>query len=218
MRSGAHMAGGALAGLAVSSVLYGAGALLTVKGADGRIAFSAAESGLSYAVVSGAVIGSLFPDIDRENTKASNKAPLLSAVIRIFTQHRGFLHSFAGAAVAYYILLIGGLLLLPYLGGLGDGGTFALTVSAFYSRYCVLTERLFGCGPYAALRPFAYGFAAGEVSHSMYDMLTPKGAPLLWPLLPDCIHGWKLSEDKDGPFVVTVTAAAAFAGLWFGIL
>lgn len=56
------------------------------------------------AIMSGAVLGSLFPDIDHKQSYISHKAPVASLAISAAFKHRGFLHS------PVFILLAGILL------------------------------------------------------------------------------------------------------------
>jgi len=39
------------------------------------------------------VIGALLPDIDQQESSASHKAPILSGFVRLFSKHRGIMHS-----------------------------------------------------------------------------------------------------------------------------
>ena len=56
------------------------------------------------AIMSGAVLGSLFPDIDHKQSYISHKAPVASLAVSTAFKHRGFLHS------PVFILLAGILL------------------------------------------------------------------------------------------------------------
>jgi len=56
------------------------------------------------AIMSGALVGALFPDIDHQQSYISHKAPVASLAVSTAFKHRGFLHS------PIFILLAGILL------------------------------------------------------------------------------------------------------------
>lgn len=74
----------------------------------GLLVLTAASCGTNEvaqaAIMSGAVIGSLFPDIDHQQSYISHKAPVASLAVSTMFKHRGFLHS------PVFILLAGILL------------------------------------------------------------------------------------------------------------
>lgn len=74
----------------------------------GLLALSATGSGSNeiaqVAIISGALVGSLFPDIDHQQSYISHKAPVASLAASTVFKHRGFLHS------PVFILLAGILL------------------------------------------------------------------------------------------------------------
>ena len=53
------------------------------------------EIGLALKIAFAAmlVIGALLPDIDQKESSASHKAPVLSGLVRLFSKHRGIMHS-----------------------------------------------------------------------------------------------------------------------------
>ena len=63
----------------------------------GLLALSAAGYGLNAAaqtaIMSGAIAGALFPDIDHQRSYISHKVPAASFVASTLFRHRGFLHS-----------------------------------------------------------------------------------------------------------------------------
>lgn len=51
-------------------------------------------------------LGALLPDIDKKNTTISNKHPVVSFFVRLFTTHRGFTHSFLALIMLAYPLYL----------------------------------------------------------------------------------------------------------------
>lgn len=74
----------------------------------GLLALSTAGHGSNEiaqaAIMSGALVGALFPDIDHQQSYISHKAPVASLAVSTAFKHRGFLHS------PVFILLAGILL------------------------------------------------------------------------------------------------------------
>ena len=131
----------------------------------------------------GALIGSIFPDIDNKNSRISHKMPITALVvsagrylirgiasflprkqkqyIMALTGHRGFTHSLIGSAVLPVIVILIGLLLRLKIG------------------YILLA---------------GLGIFIGCLSHLLLDMLSG-GVPLLMPFSTDKIL---ISEIKTG--------------------
>jgi inner membrane protein len=84
----------------ITHSIGGIGAGLLVLSATGYGSNEIAQA----AVMSGAVLGSLFPDIDHQQSYISHKAPVASLAASTVFKHRGFLHS------PVFILLAGILL------------------------------------------------------------------------------------------------------------
>lgn len=84
----------------ITHCIGGVGAGLLVLTATGYGSNEIAQA----AVMSGAVIGSLFPDIDHRQSYIAHKAPVASLAASTVFKHRGFLHS------PVFILLAGILL------------------------------------------------------------------------------------------------------------
>jgi inner membrane protein len=59
------------------------------------------------AVLAGAMIGSLFPDIDHQQSYISQKVPIASFAASTVFKHRGFLHSPAFILLAGILLIVG---------------------------------------------------------------------------------------------------------------
>lgn len=64
------------------------------------------------AIMSGAILGSLFPDIDHKQSYISHKAPVASFAASTVFKHRGFLHSPAFILLAGILLTAGNRALL----------------------------------------------------------------------------------------------------------
>lgn len=84
----------------ITHSIGGVGAGLLVLAATGYGSNEIAQA----AVMSGAVLGSLFPDIDHQQSYISHKVPVASLAASTVFKHRGFLHS------PVFILLAGILL------------------------------------------------------------------------------------------------------------
>lgn len=84
----------------ITHTIGGVGAGLLVIAATSFGSGEAAQA----AVISGAVIGSLFPDIDHQRSFISHKVPIASLAATTVFKHRGFLHS------PIFVLLAGVLL------------------------------------------------------------------------------------------------------------
>lgn len=84
----------------ITHSIGGVGAGLLVLSAAGYGSNEIAQA----AIMSGALVGSLFPDIDHQQSYISHKAPVASLAASTVFKHRGFLHS------PVFILLAGMLL------------------------------------------------------------------------------------------------------------
>ncbi len=88
MRGNTHAYGGALAGAAYA----------LTAGLPATAAVTAVGAG---------ILGGLLPDIDHAHSKISGKAGILGSIIRLFTTHRGVLHTplFWGILTAALLML-----------------------------------------------------------------------------------------------------------------
>jgi len=59
---------------------------------------------LKVAFATALIIGALLPDIDEAESSAARRAPLMSALIRIFSRHRGIMHSIWIPLILFLIL------------------------------------------------------------------------------------------------------------------
>lgn len=84
----------------ITHCIGGVGAGLIVLSATGHDANEIVQA----ATMSGALVGSLFPDIDHQRSYISHKVPVASLAASTVFKHRGFLHS------PVFILLAGILL------------------------------------------------------------------------------------------------------------
>jgi inner membrane protein len=108
-------------------------------------------------IITGSVIGSLYPDIDEPHSIFGSKVKPFSWLAKIFLGHRGIIHT------PLNCIVITGLLYLLHL---------------------KVAPTLFSDINYANL-PWMYyltlGFFAGYASHLLLDFLTPQGIMLLYP-------------------------------------
>lgn len=75
-----HIVAGALTGIGIASILPDSGMV-------------ADEIVMSSMTIGGALLGSMFPDIDKPSSKLGRKVKPLSYVIEFIFGHRGFTHS-----------------------------------------------------------------------------------------------------------------------------
>ena len=87
----------------ITHTIGGIGAGLLLVTATGCGLGEAAQT----AVMAGAVIGSLFPDIDHSKSYISHKVPIASFAASTVFKHRGFLHSPLFVILASVILTAG---------------------------------------------------------------------------------------------------------------
>ena len=233
MNGKVHALGGAAAGLLTAGLMYGAGKVITVNPGTGfaGLGFGFAGAGLPLAAVAGGIAGGLFPDADKSGTTASGRAPLLHALISLFTGHRGSkekkllpngcTHSLPAAVLAYYILYAGGIALFGFLpeyiashsvphGGSGPGDVLPLLAAAVFGIFRTFSELVSHAEPAVSLRPFCSGFFAGYVSHLVLDCITPCGCPLFWPFAGKSFSFAKLNGSRDGlPAALCIIAGTA---------
>ena len=115
-------------------------------------------------MIAGALIGSIYPDLDEPNSIFGSRVKPLSWLAKIFLGHRGIIHTPLNCAV------ITGLL---YLIHIKYGPDIIKTID-----YNTLPWVLF----------IAQGFCAGYLSHLLLDTLTPQGIMLLYPFSTYKIH------------------------------
>lgn len=133
-------------------------------------------------IISTSVFGSLLPDIDKSNTRISNKMPILHSFFA-FTKHRGFTHSvfFQGiVSMLIYFLIT----LLKY--------TSMNNISMYYGF------------------PISIGLFIGMFSHDFYDLLTVSGLKLFYPLSHKTYHLGNLNGKRDGWWVSLLSLGILF--------
>lgn len=102
------------------------------------------------------LVGSVFPDIDHEQSYISNRLKLLSSIVRSKFKHRGFTHSLL---IVYFLLLF--------------GLVFNIILKLFYSELFI--------DFHIYILAVEYGFFIGYISHLFFDMFNPTGICLLYP-------------------------------------
>lgn len=123
--------------------------------AAGMAVFAAAGSGdpvQQTAVMAGAVLGSLFLDIDHKQSWMGHKVPLIADIASSLFKHRGFLHTPVFVLLTWIVL---------------TAGIHALPLSSFQFDLAVL---------------FCRGFIPGMLSHLVLDTLNIQGIMWAWPV------------------------------------
>lgn len=185
---------------------------------------------LGGMLITGSMMGSLIMDIDKKGTKVSKKMPLFSAIIRLFTKHRGITHVPLLWAIITYLMLY-------WINMMTNKTMFLITsIYCIIAIYCFMKYILkklkqfrgkyqklirgfvsLCTGIAISLIPYnqgivfmntflfcvVIGIIVGIMTHIFLDMLTPMGIPLLWPIYRRRIHIMALSESA-GPFICSI--------------
>lgn len=130
------------------------------------------------AVMAGAVLGSLFPDIDHKQSWMGHKAPLIADIASSLFKHRGFLHTPAFALLTWIVLIV---------------GIHALPLSSFQFDLALL---------------FCRGFIPGMFSHLVLDTLNIQGIMWAWPVSKSRQHILPIRTGSLGETVVCLGLVA----------
>ena len=158
MNHKAHKVGGVCSGLIVSTILFSKDIGLR-------------ELVSSTLIMSGAVVGSLCPDIDTPNSKVGSKMLLkpISILINKLFGHRTITHS-----------VIVSLLMTTLL--ISSTSIFSGTLGFIYTNIII-------------------GFCTGWFSHLLLDIITIKGIPIYYPIIKKKYSLFKFKPDKDDDLV-----------------
>ncbi|NCE98819.1 metal-dependent hydrolase [Emergencia sp. 1XD21-10] len=165
-----HTLGGALAGTAVITAIHSGDKVTTA------------------AIISGAVIGSLLPDIDHTRSKVSRSsaaAQITSYAVSAVTKHRGVLHT------PLFLLLLA-LILGAAINVLQDDDLALIAWSLYF------------------------GLLPGMLSHLMLDTCNPSGIMWLYPFSNKKMSVLSIKTSSMGEAVVAVVLAVILA-VWYGI-
>ena len=216
MNGPTHKIGGIASGLVVARTMYGAGTIVTLTNASGLLEPSVKLQSISMFCVIGGVIGSLWMDIDKINTTASNKFPILSFFVRLFTKHRGMTHIPLVNVFLSYLLLWGSITLTHFINVQNNCNIYLLKLWDYISFG--FTQISNGHSVLECMYPLWYGFLGGAISHILLDFITPEGVPILWPIIKEKKSIGKLNGKKHGPIVSTIIIASTLVCLYFNIL
>lgn len=161
-----------------------------------------------------AVVGSMLPDVDIENSRVSKKFPFVSP----FLKHRGITHTLVFVATCYLSMAVNyslnTKLIISAIFGLIFG---ILTIKGRFA----LLKTLAVAGIFAALSysgeevlpSLLFGMGFGWLFHIVEDMFNKKGCPILWPLTNKKLHL------PLGPFLVKTRTwqEAVFLIIWEGV-
>lgn len=143
---------------------------------------------MGYAcVVSGAVIGSLVPDLDHTKSKISRSsmaASVTSYAASTLFKHRGFLHT------PLFVALMAALMLLAI-------------------------QILQGMAYHETAMFFGIGLIPGMLSHLLLDTLNPGGIMWLWPFSKKRIHIVAIKTNSLGEKAFAALFLVVIAGTFF---
>lgn len=157
----------------------------------------------TLAAVTAAMVGGLLPDVDEPRSTLGGEIPggrLGRAFLAAIALYLGFKRLSAAVIVAGAVLAF--LAFVPH-----RGVTHSLLATAAVG---LVVSRLTGTTIWV---PFLVGYG----SHLALDMLTPEGAPLLWPLKTHV----RFPLARTGGLVdwgVRLAALAVFVAAWIGVL
>lgn len=163
-----HALGGAIAGAAVTSSMA----------VDDKVAVA--------AVMTGAVLGSLLPDIDHTRSKISKSsaaAQAASYAVAAVTKHRGFFHT------PLFILLVAAILSMPIQFGL-SGDIHHIAWMAYI------------------------GLIPGMLSHLLLDTCNPGGIMWLYPMRDKKFSLLPIKTSSLGEMGVTIVLAVVLAVIY----
>lgn len=186
-----HLAGGALAGVVFSG--------LVVKD------LGLMETIINTGVITGmSLVGSLLPDIDKENTYISNRAKPVAKLASL-TGHRGMFH----APILWTLLLW---VMLEFASG-NIAKTACIIIYVGYmisilgnrrgvkNLYIILPSVLLGVILFlydsTQLNLVWLGLYIGVISHLVFDTLNKKGIPWLYPISKKKYHIAKIVTGGD---------------------
>ena len=221
MNGATHKIGGIAAGLTAASLMYGAGTIIAITNQNNEIEPIIHLTGASMFCLIGGIIGSISPDLDKERTTASNKFPIVSFVIRLFTSHREFLHTLIGSTFLNYVALWFSMVVIKFFNEKSMNPTTQISIILSNIWLCIKKFLMLignGLDPIDCMRPLFLGILFGIYSHLILDMITPDGAPLFWPIYKKNISIAKLNGKKHGPIVSLSIIALTFVLLYFKIL
>lgn len=164
-----HALGGALAGAVVIT------------------AIGPADKVVGAAIMSGAVIGSLLPDIDHTRSKVSRSsaaAKLTSYAVSAVSKHRGFFHT------PLFILILG------FVSGIG--------ILAVPAEFTMIAWSIY------------FGLLPGMLSHLVLDTCNPGGIMWLYPVNDKKYSILPIKTNSFGEAVTAVLLAAILAA-WYGV-
>lgn len=186
MMAASHRLGGAAAGIMVAEVM--------LTGNSNLLLYAAA--------VSGAVLGSLIPDIDNSRSSISRSVPIVSGIVSVFQMivrgiavllplskkeenhirgvvgHRGITHSLTGCAITTILLMSIGVLLKT--------------------------------NAVAGYKIFSIGLIAGMLSHIFLDMFAG-GAPLFCPITNKRVTLARVKTGGAVEWIIRLAAIVLFA-------
>ncbi|NBH61793.1 metal-dependent hydrolase [Anaerotruncus sp. 80] len=165
-----HALGGALAGTAVIAIL------------------NPGDKVAAAAIMSGAVIGSLLPDIDHTRSKVSRSsaaAKITSYAVSAVTKHRGFFHT------PLFVLILA--LALGTVINILPNDDFVLAAWSLY-----------------------FGLLPGMLSHLLLDTCNPGGIMWLYPVSNKKLSILPIKTGSLGEIAVAIILAVLLAG-WYGI-
>lgn len=221
MNGTTHEIGGIAAGFVTASIIYGAGSIVSFTITQNTLDPEFHFRSLANMCLIGGAIGGLWCDLDKKDTKASNKNPLLSWFIRNFTTHRGALHSPLLNAFICYLLMYLMTLFIPWLNNIFNTSTneIVLKIGFLWNCFCKFVYFITGTSNVSlCIKPFFHGMFAGTLSHILLDMLNPKGVPLFWPISNKKISIMNLNGTRHGVVVSIFIIGLVFVGLYFGII
>lgn len=165
-----HALGGALSGTAVITLL------------------NPADKVIAASIMTGAVIGSLLPDIDHSRSKISRSsaaAQITSYAVSAVAKHRGFFHT------PLFILILAVVLgaAIPILQG-------EELVLAAWSLY--------------------FGLLPGMLSHLLLDTCNPGGIMWLYPMSSKKFSALPIKTGSIGEIAVAIALAVLLAA-WYGV-
>lgn len=163
-----HALGGAIAGVAVTSSMA----------VDDKVAVA--------AVMTGAVLGSLLPDIDHTRSKISKSSAatqVASYAVAAVTKHRGFFHT------PLFIVMVAALLSMAI--------QFSLSGAAYHIAW------------------LAYiGLIPGMLSHLLLDTCNPGGIMWLYPIKSKRFSLLPIKTSSLGEMAVTIILAGILAVIY----
>lgn len=161
-----------------------------------------------------AVVGSMLPDVDIENSRVSKKFPFVSP----FLKHRGITHTLVFVATCYLSMAVNYSLNTKLIISAIFGLIFGILT--LKGRFALL-KTLAVAGIFAALSysgeevlpSLLFGMGFGWLFHIVEDMFNKKGCPILWPLTNKKLHL------PLGPFLVKTRTwqEAVFLIIWEGV-